>query len=1179
MAILKDLIVHGSSRFLNKIYANEIQAEEGIFSKLIAKNADITDLTVYGLLDSRGQLHTKTWTNSNIATIDGSFYITPTLNSASGTFSFLNSTSTNARFIGDFSVMNSSSMYLGGKSPTTSSWTANSKVLITGQVKVNNEWIPLGNVVADISSVNSTTLDIKNIRTTINGNTAPSTTSMIYFVKPNQTLSYRNLKISLCEIYRNSAFNPLGIYITSSGLNGKTFLDIYGGVEATSTAGNSGGLAKPNVRIGNLSGIPSFTISGGDTVSPSGWGIFTTNGYFEGAIVSDVGNIGGWNIRTDGIYNGIKGITTSGTTTGTFIGIGGISNYQDSSTYVNIQEGVITAKGANFLTATIGDATHKMTIGNGTSSSESAIKYGMTGLSDTTHDGFYIGTDGIALGKGAFKVTKEGALTASNVDLTGKITATSGSIGGWTINSSYGIYTNSKTSATSTNAGILIQKDGGIYAGAYNSTNAACPFQVTSAGTITATSGKIGGWSIGENSIFNNTNSMTSTSVGTFIGQAGFRNYKNTNTFVNIKDGVIEAKGANISGSIIATSFSAYDSNNKERATVNTNGLIVKDASGNTVASLSNNLTIGQVAADKYNVYVDATNGIDIRNNTASLANFGSSVRIGKTGQTRAEIDFHSLQLKDKEGTPYLYVSDLRNASGVAENVQESFIGNGTNRYFNLFGGSGIQSISSITIDGTATSAYTRNNPDQIVFNSAPADGAEIVVTYTTTSPRAKVYTFGQRLSDTNVKGLYSYAEGYNTTASGTVSHAEGWGITASGRVSHAEGNNTTASGSYSHAEGSDTTASGSYSHAEGYHTTASRSYSHAEGNNTTASGLSSHAEGLNTIASHSYSHAEGDNSKAKGYGSHAEGFSAEARGNYSHAEGDHTLASGISSHAEGNAIAEGDYSHAEGMAARAEGYCSHAGGYNTIATASYSTVIGKYNANTASVVNGEIVYDAGDYAFIIGNGTDDSYSNAFAVDWDGIPYARRPKNGTNLGDYASMFDLIYPVGSIYMSVNNTSPATLFGGTWEQLKDTFLLAAGTSYSAGSTGGAATVTLTAAQSGVPSHAHTYTRPTVASSGAVTNGITSSGAHTHTITTYYSKDTASGNAKNRPQNGGGSTDTQISKIVSASGAHTHNLPNHTHTLTGGGVANNTAANASEAHNNMPPYLTVYMWKRTG
>lgn len=45
-----------------------------------------------------------------------------------------------------------------------------------------------------------------------------------------------------------------------------------------------------------------------------------------------------------------------------------------------------------------------------------------------------------------------------------------------------------------------------------------------------------------------------------------------------------------------------------------------------------------------------------------------------------------------------------------------------------------------------------------------------------------------------------------------------------------------------------------------------------------------------------------------------------------------------------------------------------------------------------------------------------------------------------------------YPVGSIYLSVSETSPASLFGGTWERIKDRFLLAAGDTYAAGETGG-------------------------------------------------------------------------------------------------------------------------------
>lgn len=54
--------------------------------------------------------------------------------------------------------------------------------------------------------------------------------------------------------------------------------------------------------------------------------------------------------------------------------------------------------------------------------------------------------------------------------------------------------------------------------------------------------------------------------------------------------------------------------------------------------------------------------------------------------------------------------------------------------------------------------------------------------------------------------------------------------------------------------------------------------------------------------------------------------------------------------------------------------------------------------------------------------------------------------------------DLIYPVGSIYMSVNSTNPSTLFGGTWEQIKDKFLLSCGDTYSNGSTGGSASHTI-------------------------------------------------------------------------------------------------------------------------
>ena len=112
----------------------------------------------------------------------------------------------------------------------------------------------------------------------------------------------------------------------------------------------------------------------------------------------------------------------------------------------------------------------------------------------------------------------------------------------------------------------------------------------------------------------------------------------------------------------------------------------------------------------------------------------------------------------------------------------------------------------------------------------------------------------------------------------------------------------------------------------------------------------------------------------------------------------------------------------------------------------------------------------------------------------------------------------VYPVGSIYMSVNSTNPSTLFGGTWEQLKDRFLLAAGNTYSAGSTGGEATHTLTVNE--IPSHSHRV--------GVISNSQMGGSGY------YYF-------------------------------------------VTSGSDISTTDVGGDAAHNNMPPYLTVYMWKR--
>jgi len=126
------------------------------------------------------------------------------------------------------------------------------------------------------------------------------------------------------------------------------------------------------------------------------------------------------------------------------------------------------------------------------------------------------------------------------------------------------------------------------------------------------------------------------------------------------------------------------------------------------------------------------------------------------------------------------------------------------------------------------------------------------------------------------------------------------------------------------------------------------------------------------------------------------------------------------------------------------------------------------------------------------------------------------------------LWSTIYPVGSIYMSVNDTSPELLFGGEWEQIQDTFLLAAGSTYSAGTTGGEAEHRLTLEE--MPRHTHEV----LITNGAHPTGNSALLNNAETVMQYTNNITA----------------------TAATGHVGNNLP----------------------HNNMPPYLAVYMWQRT-
>ena len=93
----------------------------------------------------------------------------------------------------------------------------------------------------------------------------------------------------------------------------------------------------------------------------------------------------------------------------------------------------------------------------------------------------------------------------------------------------------------------------------------------------------------------------------------------------------------------------------------------------------------------------------------------------------------------------------------------------------------------------------------------------------------------------------------------------------------------------------------------------------------------------------------------------------------------------------------------------------------------------------------------------------------------------------------ADLLNKVYPVGSIYMSVVNVSPASFLGGTWQAIEQgRMLMAAGSSWQAGATGGAAYHTLTVAE--MPAHNHSATE-TAAGAHAHDASTGTAGAHAH------------------------------------------------------------------------------------
>lgn len=471
--------------------------------KLVTSNLDVNSARITNL-QVTDTLRSFKWDIDHVANLGGNFLVTPTYNAIENSATFaVNSISgtTITATINDSTAISGS--ILGGVT-----WAKDSKIKITGKI---------GGVVLPVCE-GKLTNQLNNSSGAMNIQfTYPNQSSNGLSAKTYGASEVSGLTVMLLTV---GATNPIGIYMTARDSNNYSHISLYGGTSVN-----------PTVRIGNLQGLPAVNGVSPDDLDDK-WGIYTSNGFFSGTIVSSSGKIGnfnltdklytgshntwnhasngiyiasdgiaggnggtwylwndgtgkigkyifasngalttgsgstqagmgdstyafwagssttssapfrvtyagkltsisgtigGWTIGTSDLHNGTNSMTSK--TAGLYLGTGGIRNYASDTAYANIQNGVITAVGVNIsgtitaTTGTFGNGTNKITIGNG-GTANSAIYYGMTTLSDTTHDGFYIGTDGITLGKGSFKVTSNGTIYASSGSISGSIIST-----------------------------------------------------------------------------------------------------------------------------------------------------------------------------------------------------------------------------------------------------------------------------------------------------------------------------------------------------------------------------------------------------------------------------------------------------------------------------------------------------------------------------------------------------------------------------------------------------------------------------------------------------------------------------------------------------------------------------------------------------------------------------------
>lgn len=283
--------------------------------------------------------------------------------------------------------------------------------------------------------------------------------------------------------------------------------------------------------------------------------------------------------------------------------------YSNNQEVMKVNRSGLSVKGN--ITATTGYIGNES---NGFEITATAIRNGMTSFSDTSHNGVYIGTNGIALGQGKFTVSSSGSVSASNLNITG------GSIklGGTASNPVFNV-----TSAGAVTASNLSITGGSI---SIKNANNVVAFSVSNRGVITATSGTIGGFTLSSSSMYNGMTSFSDTTHdGIYVGTDGIALGKGK--FKVSADGELEAASGWFTGLVVADSIvSDYTHPGYGFGTFNGQGLTDYSVSGGVGGQIGYTGYGGLIGANmEYSTISDAYTDYGI-NTSLGYANYAAGV-------------------------------------------------------------------------------------------------------------------------------------------------------------------------------------------------------------------------------------------------------------------------------------------------------------------------------------------------------------------------------------------------------------------------------------------------------------------------------------------------------------------------------------------------------------------------